>query len=218
VEEGRLKRPALVFIGFMGAGKTTAALDAAEALGLREHDCDRLLEARLGERIETFFDREGEASFRAHEEELNVALLDQADGDVIALGGGALGSARVREALRRHTAVLVDVDLDTAWERAARRGRPLARDRRAFAELYHARASVYEQAADAVLPAGGGDAVLRALGALQALPDAATTRSGSGAACSRAARGRCRTPRAGSASPTPPSPSCTPAACATWPG
>jgi shikimate kinase / 3-dehydroquinate synthase len=172
VEESRLKRPALVFIGFMGAGKTTAALDAAEALGLREHDCDRLLEARLGERIETFFDREGEASFRAHEEELNVALLEEADGDVIALGGGALGSARVRAALRRHTAVLVDVDLDTAWERAARRGRPLARDRRAFAELYHARASIYEQAADAVLPAGGSDAVLGALGALQALPDA----------------------------------------------
>ena len=42
---------------------------------------------------------------------------------MIALGGGALVSERVRAALRRHRAVLLDVDVDTAWQRA---GRPRA--------------------------------------------------------------------------------------------
>ena len=43
----------------------------------------------------------------------------------IELAGGAAGSARVREALERHTVVLLDVDPDTAWQRAGGRRPPL---------------------------------------------------------------------------------------------
>jgi shikimate kinase/3-dehydroquinate synthase len=163
-------KPALVFIGFMGAGKSTAAREAAAALGVAAADADELLEARLGEPIETFFDRRGEAAFREAEEALLGDLLEGADGGVIALGGGSLTSARVRDALERHTAVLMDVDLETAWERAAGQGRPLARDRAAFAALYERRAAVYEETADAVLPAVGDGIVRRALDALTARP------------------------------------------------
>jgi tRNA A37 threonylcarbamoyladenosine biosynthesis protein TsaE len=42
---------ALVFIGFMGAGKTTVAREVASALGEEARDADRLLEAQLGESI-----------------------------------------------------------------------------------------------------------------------------------------------------------------------
>ena len=91
---------------------------------MRADDADQLLEARIGEPIETFFDRDGEAAFREREEELVDALLDRADGGVIALGGGALGSERVRDALHRHTVVLLDVDAETAWERVVRTGPP----------------------------------------------------------------------------------------------
>jgi 3-dehydroquinate synthetase/shikimate kinase len=154
-------RRALVFIGFMGAGKTTVAKEVALALGVEARDADRLLEARLGERIEAFFDREGEAAFRAREQALVVELLERSDGGVVALGGGALGSARVREALDRHVAVLVDVDVRTAWQRAEGRGRPLARDRERFAALHRERAATYERAADAVLLGGGDRRVAR---------------------------------------------------------
>jgi 3-dehydroquinate synthetase/shikimate kinase len=162
-------RPSLVFIGFMGAGKTTAARAAdPEAL-----DADEALEARLGEPVASFFDREGEEAFRAREEELVLETLGSASGRPVALGGGALGSERVREALRGHTVVLVEVDTDTAWERASTGGnRPLARDRGAFGELYAQRAPVYERTADAVLPDADPELVRRALPALRALPDA----------------------------------------------
>src|SRR4029077_17561550 len=53
-------RPALVFIGFMAAGKSTAALEAATALGETAADTDALLEAEFGESIQAYFDREGE--------------------------------------------------------------------------------------------------------------------------------------------------------------
>ena len=128
--------PALVFIGFMGAGKSNAARSAAAALGVRAYDSDRELERTLGEAIETFFDREGEAEFRRREEEVVLGLLARDDARVIALGGGALGSERVREALRGHVTVHVEVDPDTAWRRATGRGRPLARDRGRFDALH----------------------------------------------------------------------------------
>ena len=164
-------KPALVFIGFMGAGKSRAAREAAAVLGVSADDADALLEAQLGEPIQAFFARDGEGAFRAIEEELAGALLEAADGGVIALGGGALGSERVRAALARHLVVLLDVDLDTAWARAHESERPLARERSAFAALYEARGPVYDAAADAVLPATGVGVVTRALDALQALPE-----------------------------------------------
>jgi 3-dehydroquinate synthetase/shikimate kinase len=164
--------PALVFIGFMAAGKSTAALEAAAALGVAAADSDELLERELGTTIPEYFDRAGEPAFRAAEERLVTHLLDHADGGVVALGGGAILSERTRAALRRHTVVLVDVDLETAWARAAGEGRPLARDRDAFARLFAARAALYEAAADAVIP-GTGDphVVQRALPAVRAAPD-----------------------------------------------
>ena len=162
--------PALVFIGFMGAGKSTAAREAASALGVQAQDSDRLLEARLGSTIEQYFDRHGEAAFREQEETLVAGLLAEADGGVIALGGGALGSERVRAALARHTAVLVEVSPEVAWSRAAGRGRPLARDRGAFLRLYAERHTLYESVADAFLPEAGRKVVRAALPALRARP------------------------------------------------
>jgi 3-dehydroquinate synthetase/shikimate kinase len=164
-------KPALVFIGFMGAGKSRAAREAATALGVPADDADALLEAKLGESIEAIFQRDGEAAFRAAEQELAGALLETADGGVIALGGGALESDRVRAALERHVVVLLDVDLETAWARAQESGRPLARERAAFESLYKARGPVYDAAADAVVPATGAGVVARAVGALGAIPE-----------------------------------------------
>jgi shikimate kinase/3-dehydroquinate synthase len=164
-------KPALVFIGFMAAGKSTAAREAAAALGVPADDTDALLEAKLGEPIEAIFDRNGEAAFRAAESELATKLLQAADGGVIALGGGALQSEQVRAELERHTAVLVDIDLDTAWARAHDHGRPLARDRAEFEARYRARAPVYDAAASAVVPGTRTCAVRGALAALQAIPE-----------------------------------------------
>ena len=146
-------RRALVFVGFMGAGKSTAARTVAAALGQLALDSDAQLEPELGESIESFFEREGEATFRAREEEVVLGLLARPDARVVALGGGALGSARVREALREHLVVWLEVGLEEAWRRAAGKGRPLARERESFERLHAERAATYIEAADAILPA-----------------------------------------------------------------
>jgi shikimate kinase/3-dehydroquinate synthase len=165
-----MSAPALVCIGFMGAGKSTEARAAAAALGVDAIDLDHEIEAELGCSIAEFFDERGEAAFREVEERLTLQHLESRSSSVLSLGGGAIGSERVRAALARHRVVWIDVDLETAWARAAGSGRPLAGDRDRFARLYAEREPVYASLADVVLPAGRSGPVDAVIEALQALP------------------------------------------------
>ena len=74
-------------------------------------------------------------------------LLATPPGPAISLGGGAIGSARVRDALERHIVVLLDVDPAVAWQRAGGR-RPLARDRERFEALHAERRPLYDALAE----------------------------------------------------------------------
>jgi shikimate kinase/3-dehydroquinate synthase len=160
----------IVLIGFMGAGKSAAARELAGAVGAAARDADRVLEERLGMPIADFFARHGEGEFRRREETVVLELLDGPPDGVVALGGGAVESERVRTALRRHRTVLLEVDVATAWARAHRSERPLARDRDAFVARYEQRRGLYEQLADVVLPQADRGVVRRALPAVRALP------------------------------------------------
>jgi shikimate kinase/3-dehydroquinate synthase len=78
----------------------------------------------------------------------------------------------VREALAGHVVVHLEVSAADAWRRASGKGRPLARDRAGFDQLYDERRARYESLADAiVLPSDRGVAA-RALPALLALREA----------------------------------------------
>ena len=158
---------AIVFIGFMGAGKSKAAKAAADA-GVEPIDSDELLERELGMPIAEFFAREGEGEFRRREEELVTGVLEHSNGAPIALGGGSVLSERVREALGRHLTVWLDVEAPEAWERTADSERPLAVDRAAFDALHAERRPIYAALADAVVP-GRREVVKRALPALEAM-------------------------------------------------
>jgi shikimate kinase / 3-dehydroquinate synthase len=160
---------ALVFIGFMGAGKTSGARAAAAALGERALDADRAIEERLGTTIDDYFASHGERAFREVEEEVVAELLERPPAPVLSLGGGAIGSGRVRDLLAEHTVVHLDVDADTAWRRCGGR-RPLARDRERFNALHAERAPVYAALADAVLLDPEPDTVRHAAAALRSLP------------------------------------------------
>jgi shikimate kinase / 3-dehydroquinate synthase len=163
-----VSRPAIVFIGFMGAGKSTAAAAAAYDAGVEALDTDLLLERQLGMTIDEFFAEHGEGEFRRREAALTSELLEAAEGGAIALGGGSVLSPAVREALARHTVVWLQVDPDEAWRRVEGGGRPLARDGAAFEALLEERLALYESLADVVVMPSERDAVSRALPALRA--------------------------------------------------
>ena len=125
---------ALVFIGFMGAGKSSAVRAAGEA-GMEAVDADELLEQELGMPIAEFFADKGEAAFRQREAVFHSRLLERGDGAAIALGGGSVVTRAVREALEGHTVVWLDVSADTAWSRVG--GQPGRPGSEAHDEIFH---------------------------------------------------------------------------------
>ena len=162
--------PAIVFIGFMGAGKSAALAEAREA-GLETTEVDDLMERKLGMPIADAFERHGEEAFRAREAEVVGELLGEAGGGAIALGGGSVLSERVRDALSRHTVVWLQVDAAEAWRRIARSDRPLARSAEDVTRLLAERLPLYEQLADAIVPPGDRGTVGRALPSIRALAE-----------------------------------------------
>ena len=149
---------------------TTAARAAADALRAAPVDADRVIEERRGKSIERIFAEDGEAAFREAEEAATLELLEDPANRVVSLGGGAIASERVRAALAGHLVIWLDVDLDTAWARASGSGRPLARDRAAFAALHAEREPLYTALADAVVPAARSAVMGPVLDSLRGLP------------------------------------------------
>jgi shikimate kinase/3-dehydroquinate synthase len=131
----------------MGAGKSTAAR------GLGGIDADDLVESAAGKPIAEVFREEGEAAFRALEEQTIV----------LALGGGAVTSPAVRDALGDTLTIWLDVDVDTCWERVKGTDRPLAQDEAEFRRLYEERRALYAEVAD-VVARDADDVVLAAAG------------------------------------------------------
>ena len=164
------RRRVVAMIGFMGAGKSTAARAAADALAVDALDVDRIVEQRLGKPIDRVFAQDGEAAFRKAEEEVTLELLQAPTTRVLSLGGGAIGSEAVRAALARELVVWVDVDVGTAWERCRSSGRPLACDQARFEQLYLDRQPVYEQLADLVVPHHVSDRMGTVLSAAEGMP------------------------------------------------
>ncbi|HEX7058696.1 MAG TPA: bifunctional shikimate kinase/3-dehydroquinate synthase [Solirubrobacterales bacterium] len=164
------RRPAVVFMGFMGAGKSTA-LAAARDAGWETTEVDALMERELGMPIAEAFERDGEEAFRAREAQLVGALLEEADGGAIALGGGSVLSERVRAALAPHVVVWLQVEAGDAWRRIARSNRPLARSEEDVARLLAERLPLYESLADAIVPSRDRAVVARAWPAIEALSE-----------------------------------------------
>jgi shikimate kinase / 3-dehydroquinate synthase len=160
--------PAIVFIGFMGAGKSTA-LAAARKAGMETVEIDELMEREFGKPIRQAFEEDGEKAFRAREAEIVGGLLERADGGAIALGGGSVLSERVCEALGRHIVVLLEIEAAEAWRRIEGTERPLATSEADVERLLAQRLPLYEELADAVVPMASQGVVERALPAIQAL-------------------------------------------------
>ena len=158
---------ATALIGFMGAGKTTAARTFGEG-GV---DVDEVIEARLGRRIRDVFAQDGEAAFREIEEQVTLELLADPAVELVALGGGAIGSALVREALNECRVIWLETVWEDAWRRVeGNRSRPLASDPARFNDLHDARRPVYESLADVIVPAKRSTDIRKVVAALAGLP------------------------------------------------
>ena len=116
----------LVFVGMMGAGKTTLGRRVAQRLELPFADVDVEIEKAADLTVSEIFTRYGEAHFRDGERRVLARLL--ADGpQVLATGGGAFMNAETRAAIaRRGVSVWIEADPGVLFQRLKHKtNRPL---------------------------------------------------------------------------------------------
>ena len=79
----------IVFVGFMGTGKSSAGRMLARKLKKTLWDVDRFIEEKEGRTIREIFEKDGEAYFRRVEKEA-IRTIAYEDNAVITTGGGAV--------------------------------------------------------------------------------------------------------------------------------
>jgi shikimate kinase len=142
----------IVIVGAPGSGKSTVGAMLANQLGVPFHDVDAVIVQRGGKPIAEIFTDDGEAAFRALEEQVTADLLELPG--VLSLGGGAVLSPATRAALRGHRVVWLRIGLSQSVKRVGLdTARPLllGNVRGQLLKLLNERAVLYAEVATEVV-------------------------------------------------------------------
>lgn len=145
----------IIFVGPMGAGKTTIGKQLAKELGRPFFDSDSYIEEHTGANIPLIFELEGEEGFRRREKAALQTLLEQKD-IVLATGGGAVLDPENRALFAsRGFVIYLSVPLEQLVKRTAKdRNRPLLQNtdpRKKLQELITQRDPLYRETADEII-------------------------------------------------------------------
>jgi shikimate kinase len=86
----------LVFLGMMGAGKSSIGNLVSKKLNIPFIDIDNLIEEHAGMTIPKIFENNGESFFRNLEEKITIKSLNNKK-NVISLGGGGFINDKIRK-------------------------------------------------------------------------------------------------------------------------
>jgi shikimate kinase len=143
--------------GFMGAGKSTVGPILANTLGWNYFDLDKVIEEKLGKKIKTVFEENGEPFFRQVESEV-LKELSHSNNVIISLGGGTIVNPNNLNIIKSTGKIIyLKASIDSIYKRVAfKRDRPnLIIDGEEFSKerliqkinnLYNAREKYYNQA------------------------------------------------------------------------
>lgn len=148
----------IYLVGMMGAGKTTVGRLLARRLKLRFFDSDHEIEERCGVKLPLIFEIEGEAGFRAREQQV-LAELTALDGVVLGTGGGAvLAEENRRRLAARGTVIYLRATPENLYGRVRHdRNRPLLATPDPLGrlrEIYDQRDPLYAAIADLTIDTG----------------------------------------------------------------
>lgn len=144
-----LRERSIVFIGFMGVGKTTIGKLVAKKLYRDFVDIDEELVKEFQMPIPEVFEKFGEKVFRDREKELTISLVEQRL-HVISVGGGAFLQEDIRKACLESCIVFF---LDLSWDSWKDRisliidSRPVLQGKtiEEIEELFYKRQQIYEK-------------------------------------------------------------------------
>ena len=107
----------LVFLGMMGAGKSSIGSIVSKKLDIDFIDVDKEIENKLGMKISKIFENKGEKYFREIEENFTLKILKRSN-IVISIGGGAFLNSKVKkERLDNHISFWLNWDIKTLINR-----------------------------------------------------------------------------------------------------
>lgn len=107
-----LREKSIIFIGFMGVGKTSIGSEVAKKLFRDFYDVDAVIEKEYGMSVREIFETFGEKEFRKKEREMIFKLCDQRL-NIISLGGGAFLQDDIKERCLKAGIVFF---LDLSWD------------------------------------------------------------------------------------------------------
>ncbi len=149
----------IALIGFMGAGKSTFAVQLAHSLNYHLISMDLLIEHQMGMSIEQIFSEIGEIGFRKIESDLFLEALKK-EQTIIDCGGGILETTANQQAMLHQSLMTVYLQCpwEMIWQRIKNSNRPLLKNKNEMDiyQLYLKRELQYEKYAtlkvDATLP------------------------------------------------------------------
>ncbi|MBF8984440.1 AAA family ATPase [Lutibacter sp. B2] len=142
----------IVFIGFMGCGKSTIGKVLSEKLNMPWIDTDEYIEKKVGMKIPTIFSVHGEKYFRALEKNSIKEIMKQKPSIISCGGGVVLNEENVINLKNNGKIIWLKADPSTIYERIKKDdSRPLLRGNMTeeyISEMLHKRMNYYKQACD----------------------------------------------------------------------
>ena len=139
----------LVFLGMMGAGKSSIGSLVAKKLNLDFVDIDLEIEKETGKSIKKIFEIDGENFFRELEEKITLKKL-KLNSTVISLGGGSFMNKNIRiEILKNHLSFWLNWSDQILLDRIFNnKKRPIAfnSSRKNLIDLIKKRSNIYSKA------------------------------------------------------------------------
>jgi len=149
----------IIFVGPMGAGKTTIGRQVAKSLGRKFFDSDKEIEKRTGATIPLIFELEQEDGFRKRESAMIKELSSKPD-IVLATGGGAVLKKQNRDIMNKQGYVIyLCAPVEQLMRRTARdKNRPLLQTdnpKQTIKDLLKIRDPLYREVADLIMETNG---------------------------------------------------------------
>ncbi len=142
-------KKSLVLTGMMGVGKSTIGKILSKKLRLQFIDIDKIIEKNQKKTINEIFQTKGEVFFRNLEEKTTLKYIKK-NNLIIALGGGAFMSLKIRDIiLKNNRSFWLDTSLNSLKFRVKRKKtRPLLSDNINFnlKKIYGERKKIYRLA------------------------------------------------------------------------
>ena len=137
-------------IGFMGAGKSTAARKLARTCGSESIDTDFFVEQMCGKKVREIFDEVGEAGFRKRENDA-LSMISKMDKNLFVSCGGGIVLNKNNVEIMQDSGVVIHLYSD-AYNGARRISdkstRPLFNDVESAQAIFKKRLPLYEDAAN----------------------------------------------------------------------